>query len=60
MIQAIVSRELLQQQRDVLVGATGLIIEGVVQQRDGAVSIRAAKVRRLDELLVASRGHDFR
>ncbi len=43
MVQAIVKRELLLAHRATIVGNPGLVIEGVVQQRDGSVSLQAEK-----------------
>ncbi|MGE0638967.1 MAG: error-prone DNA polymerase [Thermoanaerobaculia bacterium] len=58
MAQAIVKRELLQQNRATIVGHPGLIVEGVVQQRDGSVSVRAERFWPL-ERAVETGSHDF-
>ncbi len=59
MSQAIVSPELLQRERQILVGAAGLIVEGVLLQRDGSLSVRAERFWRLSDLAAAP-SHDFR
>jgi len=43
MVQAIVKRALLVAHRATIVGNPGLVIEGIVQQRDGSVSLQAEK-----------------
>ena len=59
MAQAILSPELFRERRSLVVGAAGLVVEGVLEAKDGAVSIRAEKLWPLAGL---SRGssHDFR
>ncbi len=59
MVQAIVKRALLLAHRTTIVGNPGLVIEGVVQQRDGSVSLQAEKFWPLAEL-AAIPSHDFR
>ncbi len=59
MSQAIVSPELLQRERQVLVGAAGLVVEGVLLHRDGSYSVRAERCWRLTDLAAAP-SHDFR
>jgi error-prone DNA polymerase len=59
MCQAVVMPDVLQQNRTVLVGAAGLVVEGVVQQRDGSLSIKADRVWPLDQLSRVP-SHDFR
>jgi error-prone DNA polymerase len=59
MSQAIVSPELLQRERQVLVGAAGLVVEGVLLHRDGSLSVRAERCWRLTDLAAAP-SHDFR
>ncbi len=59
MSQAIVSPELLQRDRQILVGAAGLVVEGVLLQRDGSLSVRAERFWRLTDLAAAP-SHDFR
>jgi error-prone DNA polymerase len=58
MVQAIVKRALLLAHRATIVGNPGLVIEGVVQQRDGSVSLQAEKFWPLSEL-VETPSHDF-
>ena len=58
MVQAIVKRALLLAHRTTIVGNPGLVIEGVVQQRDGSVSLQAEKFWPLAEL-VETPSHDF-
>jgi error-prone DNA polymerase len=58
MVQAIVSPELLQRYRATLLGHSGLVVEGVLQRRDGSVSIRARRFWPLD--MVRTPSHDFR
>jgi error-prone DNA polymerase len=59
MSQAIVTPDLLREHRRVIVGAGGLMVEGVLQNRDGCISVRADRVWRLGELETAP-SHDFR
>jgi error-prone DNA polymerase len=59
MSQAIVMPDLLQAKRQIVVGSPGLVVEGVLQKRDGTLSIRAEKLWRLSELAAAP-SHDFR
>ncbi|MEO8196199.1 MAG: OB-fold nucleic acid binding domain-containing protein, partial [Thermoanaerobaculia bacterium] len=58
MVQAIVKRALLVAHRATIVGNPGLVIEGIVQQRDGSVSLQAEKFWPLAEL-VETPSHDF-
>ena len=58
MVQAIVKRALLVAHRATIVGHPGLVIEGIVQQRDGSVSLQAEKFWPLTEL-AAIPSHDF-
>ena len=57
-IQAAVMPDLLQEHRQTLVRSPGLIIEGILQKRDGTVTVKAEKVWPLSMTPVAS--HDFR
>ncbi len=57
MVQAIVSPDLLQKNRTVLLGSSGIIVEGVIQRRDGSVSVQAQRFWPLEIGSVAS--HDF-
>jgi error-prone DNA polymerase len=59
MAQAIVSPDLLERHRETIVDTAGLVVEGVVQKRDGTLSIKADRFWRLTDL-VAARSHDFR
>ena len=59
MAQAIVNRELLQRNRALIVGHAGLIVEGVVESRDGSVSLRAERFWPLPDL-AETPSHDFR
>jgi DNA polymerase III alpha subunit len=56
-IQAAVMPDLLQQHRQVLVRSPGLIIEGVLQKRDGTLTVKTEKVWPLSMTPVSS--HDF-
>ncbi len=58
MSQAIVSAELWQHHRELIVGAAGLMVEGVLQKRDGTLSVRAERFWRLSEIAAAP-SHDF-
>jgi error-prone DNA polymerase len=59
MSQAIVTPDLLRENRRTIVGAPGLVVEGELQQRDGSVSVRAEKFWPLGALLETP-SHDFR
>jgi error-prone DNA polymerase len=59
MCQAVVMPDVLQAHRSVLVGAAGLIVEGVVQKRDGSLSVKADRFWTLDQLSRVP-SHDFR
>jgi error-prone DNA polymerase len=58
MAQAIVKRELFQKNRATIVGNPGLVMEGVVQNRDGSVSIQAERFWPLHRA-VETGSHDF-
>ncbi len=62
MVQAIVKRALLLAHRATIVGNPGLVIEGVVQQRDGSVSLQAERFWPLEKWGQAPffPSHDFR
>lgn len=49
MSQAIVKPELLQENRRLVVGEPGLVVEGLLQKRDGTVSVRAERFWPLSE-----------
>jgi len=59
MSQAIVSPDLLQNNRKLIVGSPGLVVEGILQKRDGTFSIKAERFWRLTDLAAAP-SHDFR
>jgi len=59
MAQAIVAPKLFHEQRAVIVGNPGLVIEGVVEARDGSVSLRAERFWPLP-VLAETPSHDFR
>ena len=58
MSQAIVSPDLLQHHRELIIGSPGLVVEGVLQKRDGTLSVKAQKFWRLTDLAAAP-SHDF-
>ncbi len=68
MVQAIVRAPLLREHRATIVGHPGLVVEGVVQARDGSVSLQAERFWPLSELddprlsgpPAAAPSHDFR
>jgi len=59
MSQAIVHPQLLQEQRATIVGTSGLVVEGILEQRDGSVSVKAERFWPLTELVPVP-SHDFR
>ncbi len=59
MSQAIVTPDLLEEHRKLLVGASGLAVEGVLQKRDGSLSVKAERFWPLDDL-ARTPSHDFR
>ena len=59
MSQAVVPPDLLQKHRKLIVGSPGLIVEGILQKRDGTISVKGEKFWSLKEL-VAVPSHDFR
>ncbi|HXO19929.1 MAG TPA: OB-fold nucleic acid binding domain-containing protein, partial [Thermoanaerobaculia bacterium] len=59
MSQAIVSPDLLQKHRRLIVGSSGLAVEGVLQRRDGTISVRAERFWGLRDLAEVP-SHDFR
>jgi error-prone DNA polymerase len=58
MVQAIVRPELLRKHRRILIGRTGLIVEGTVQHRDGSLSIQGERFWPLPEIAPTA-SHDF-
>jgi error-prone DNA polymerase len=59
MVQAMVTPQLLQENRRTIVGSPALVIEGKLQKRDGSLSIRAERLWPLDTLTHIP-SHDFR
>jgi error-prone DNA polymerase len=59
MSQAIISPDLLQQHRQLIVGSPGLVVEGVLQKRDGSISVRGERFWAIEEMLAVP-SHDFR
>jgi error-prone DNA polymerase len=58
MAQAIVNPDLLAEHRQLIVSSPGLVIEGILQRRDGSMSIKAERfwpIQRLAE----TPSHDF-
>jgi error-prone DNA polymerase len=58
MTQAMVSPELFREQRALVAGCPGLVIEGTLEKRDGSVSIRAERFWPLPRV-EAAQSHDF-
>ena len=58
MSQAIISPDLLQKYRRLVVGTPGLVVEGILQKRDGTFSVKAEKFWKLSDL-AATPSHDF-
>jgi error-prone DNA polymerase len=56
-VQAAVMPDLLQEHRQTIVRSPGLVIEGVLQKRDGTLTVKAEKVWPLEMTPVSS--HDF-
>ncbi len=59
MSQAIISPDLLQQHRQLIVGSPGLVVEGKLQKRDGSISVRGERFWAIEEMLAVP-SHDFR
>jgi len=59
MSQAVIPPDLLVQHRKLIVGSPGLVVEGILQKRDGTISVKGEKFWSLKEL-VAVPSHDFR
>jgi error-prone DNA polymerase len=59
MSQAIVPPDLLQQHRRLIVGSPGLVVEGILQKRDGTISVKGEKFWSLKEISAVP-SHDFR
>jgi error-prone DNA polymerase len=58
MSQAVVSPDLLKEHRKLIVGSPGLIVEGVLQKRDGTLSVKGEKFWSLRKI-AAVPSHDF-
>ncbi|NJL29402.1 MAG: hypothetical protein HC897_16695, partial [Thermoanaerobaculia bacterium] len=59
MAQAVVAPDLFQEHRQLIAGSPGLVIEGILQRRDGSTSIKAEKFWTVDRL-AETPSHDFR
>ncbi|MEM1247751.1 MAG: error-prone DNA polymerase [Acidobacteriota bacterium] len=59
MSQAVVMPQLLKEHRTVIVGSAGLVVEGILQKRDGSLSVKADKFWPIDQLSRVP-SHDFR
>jgi len=59
MSQAIVSPDLLKEHRKLIVHSPGLAVEGVLQKRDGSISVKAERFWALQDLARVP-SHDFR
>jgi error-prone DNA polymerase len=59
MLQAMVSPDLFREQRALVAGSPGLVIEGIVEHRDGSVSLKAERFWPLPSVK-AGESHDFR
>ena len=59
MSQAVVMPHLLKEHRTVIVGSAGLIVEGILQKRDGSLSVKADKFWPIEQLSRIP-SHDFR
>ena len=59
MLQAVVAPDLLQQHRRLIIGTPGLAIEGILQKRDGSISVKAEKFWPVAEMVKVP-SHDFR
>ena len=58
MCQALVTPDLLAEHRRLIVGTPNLVVEGVIQKKDGSVSLRADRFWPLQDL-TATPSHDF-
>ena len=59
MAQALVTPDLLQDHRRLIVSSPGLVIEGILQKKDGSLSIKAENFWSIDRLQETP-SHDFR
>jgi error-prone DNA polymerase len=58
MAQAIVRPDLFREQRSIIVGSPGLVVEGILQKTDGTLSVKAEKFWALREFR-SHPSHDF-
>jgi error-prone DNA polymerase len=58
MSQALVTPDLLQANRQLIVGSPGLVVEGILQKKDGTLSLKAERFWRLSDIAAAP-SHDF-
>ncbi|MFN7940864.1 MAG: error-prone DNA polymerase [Thermoanaerobaculia bacterium] len=58
MSQAIVTPDLLREYRQTIVASNGLVVEGILQSRDGSISVRAERFWPLAEVAEMA-SHDF-
>ena len=58
MSQALVTPDLLQEHKSLIVGTPNLVVEGLIQRKDGSVSLRAERFWPLQDL-TATPSHDF-
>jgi error-prone DNA polymerase len=58
MVQAIIRPDLFREQRTLIVGSSGLVVEGTLQKGEGALSIRAARFLPLGHV-AGTASHDF-
>jgi error-prone DNA polymerase len=58
MSQAVVSPDLLREHRKLIVGSPGLVVEGILQKRDGTISVKGEKFWSLKKI-AAVPSHDF-
>jgi error-prone DNA polymerase len=58
MAQAIVRPDLFREQRAVIVGSPGLVVEGILQKTDGTLSVKAERFWSLKEFR-GTPSHDF-
>ena len=59
MAQAMISPDLLAEHRELIVGCPGLVIEGILQKKDGSLSVKAEAFWSLPPP-VETPSHDFR
>ncbi|MEL7059038.1 MAG: error-prone DNA polymerase [Acidobacteriota bacterium] len=59
MAQAVIMPDLLRTKRDVIVGHGGLVVEGLLQRRDGSLSVRADRLWPIENL-EKTPSYDFR